>query len=227
MPKVKEEYFEKKRNDILDAALAVCMRKAVYEVSMSDIVKEMKASRGGIYKYFENIDEVLIALVNREGSRFEGNDVSRIEQILQAQKKPEQVLVDLFDYSTERVLAAFNVYGKIFLDMDIPLANDPERSQAFHSRIEENARFVYLSGHIFTFITEKTREGYFHPLLPLSEITSFIIASFDGIVGDVLYSNYYSFKEGTPDYEFNGEKLIAALCKSVILLLNGDHTVLA
>lgn len=46
MPKVKDEYLENKRNQILDAAFAVCKRKPVYDVAMTDIVTETGMSQG-------------------------------------------------------------------------------------------------------------------------------------------------------------------------------------
>ena len=49
MPKVSDAYFEKKRNEILDAAYAVAMEKPVYTVSMRDIIQRSGLSQGGIY----------------------------------------------------------------------------------------------------------------------------------------------------------------------------------
>lgn len=222
MPRVTEDHFENRKNIILDAALSVCMKKAVYEVSMSDVIKEADSSRGGVYKYFKNIDDVLIALINREGKKFDDNYEEKIEQIISEDLKPEQIIADFFKYSSERVLAAFNVYGKIFLDLDIPLANDQERNESFHSRIDENAKIKYLSKHLLDYISDKIYDGYFKPLLSADQINSFIIASFDGIVSDVLYSKYYQFKDSCLDYQFDGSELINSLCTSVILLLQGD-----
>ena len=47
MPKVNEEYFVEKRNQILDAAFSVCNRKPAYDVTMSDIVAEIALARVG------------------------------------------------------------------------------------------------------------------------------------------------------------------------------------
>ena len=46
MPKVKNEYLENKRNQILDAAFAVCKRKPAYDITMTDIVSETGMSQG-------------------------------------------------------------------------------------------------------------------------------------------------------------------------------------
>ena len=60
MPKVKNEYLENKRNEILDAAFAVCKRKPAYDITMTDIVSETGMSQGGVYKYFNNIYQSII-----------------------------------------------------------------------------------------------------------------------------------------------------------------------
>ena len=44
MPKVKNEYLENKRNQILDAAFAVCKRKPAYDITMTDIELEQRMS---------------------------------------------------------------------------------------------------------------------------------------------------------------------------------------
>mgnify|MGYP000316821544 FL=1 len=65
MPKVSKEYFDNKRKIILDAALKVFSKKPSYTVSMKDIIKESKLSHGGVYKYYSNIDDIIISLINR------------------------------------------------------------------------------------------------------------------------------------------------------------------
>jgi AcrR family transcriptional regulator len=94
MPKVKEEYFESKRRAILDAAYRVAMRKPMHEVSMRDIIAESGYSQGGIYRYFRNLDEVLIALIN---SRYVSCGVSdKADRILAGEECPEAKIGMLF-----------------------------------------------------------------------------------------------------------------------------------
>lgn len=40
MPKVSEDYFKKKRDEILDAAYQVVMEKPIYSVSLRDIIQK-------------------------------------------------------------------------------------------------------------------------------------------------------------------------------------------
>ena len=48
MPKVKNEYLENKRNQILDAAFAVSKRKPAFDITMTDIVSQTGMSQGGV-----------------------------------------------------------------------------------------------------------------------------------------------------------------------------------
>jgi len=65
MAKVSKEYYEFKKASIIDASLEVCKRKTVSSVTMQDIIDEAGISQGGIYRYYKNIDEVLIDLLSR------------------------------------------------------------------------------------------------------------------------------------------------------------------
>ena len=46
MPKVSEEYFKKKKNNILDAAFRVCLKKPVASIEMKDVIEENGFSHG-------------------------------------------------------------------------------------------------------------------------------------------------------------------------------------
>ena len=45
MPKVSEDYFKKKRDEILDAAYQVVMEKPIYSVSLRDIIQKSGLSQ--------------------------------------------------------------------------------------------------------------------------------------------------------------------------------------
>ncbi|MCB5954331.1 hypothetical protein [Enterococcus sp. CWB-B31] len=90
---------------------------------MSDILKETNSCRGGTYKYFENIDDMLIAFINRESQKLDGNYGQTIKIILAFNEVFERKIENFLNFLRERVLAMLNVYGKIYLDGAIILAN--------------------------------------------------------------------------------------------------------
>ncbi len=64
MPKVTEEYKIKKRKTIIEAAVEVLKQKPLYEITMLDVINEAKLSKGGIYLYFSDIDDLVIQTMN-------------------------------------------------------------------------------------------------------------------------------------------------------------------
>ena len=79
MPRVSEEYFEKKKQMIVDAAYSVCLRKPVEMVTMSDVIEEAGLSLGGIYRFYKDLDEVLCDMVTR--MRLDYNFIDKFEKL--------------------------------------------------------------------------------------------------------------------------------------------------
>lgn len=46
MPKVNEDYINKKKTQILDAAFRMFQQKPLYEITMLDVIKEAGISKG-------------------------------------------------------------------------------------------------------------------------------------------------------------------------------------
>ena len=59
MPKVTDEYIKNKRKRIVDACYAVCLRKPIQMVTMTDVIEESGLSQGGIYRFYSDLDEIL------------------------------------------------------------------------------------------------------------------------------------------------------------------------
>ena len=87
MPKVNQEYFENKRKIILEAAMKVFLKKPAYSVTMKDIIKEAELSQGGVYKYYSNIDDIVISLLNSKKTNINPKDI-----IEKYNDKPEKVI---------------------------------------------------------------------------------------------------------------------------------------
>ena len=68
MPRVTDEYFENKRKEIIDSAYRVCLRKPITSIEMKDVIDETGFSHGVIYRYYNDLDEVLHDLIIRLNS---------------------------------------------------------------------------------------------------------------------------------------------------------------
>lgn len=218
MPKVKEEYLENRKNEILDAAFAVCNRKPAYDVTMMDIVSETGMSQGGVYKYFNNIDLVLAALIDRANSQ--GSYIEQIDEIRKSGNSPEAILQDLFLISEQYFSEMLISYNKILFELSTLFVYSPDRSKRINKHVTTSSTFGYLMKCASETIITGTEKGYFTPVMPVEDILAFIVASFDGIIRDVTLSGCYPGKTVTPlGVAFNGTKLIPCLYSSVIVLL--------
>lgn len=74
MPRIpNKERRRLKKEAILESARIVFCHKGFIGVTMKDIIEECSISRGGIYLYYESVDDLFVALVkNRTKRKFEG-----------------------------------------------------------------------------------------------------------------------------------------------------------
>src|SRR5580692_11606204 len=62
MPKVSQAYLDKRREEILDAAISCFSREGFHRATMAEIVKESELSPVAIYNYFESKEEIIEAI---------------------------------------------------------------------------------------------------------------------------------------------------------------------
>lgn len=78
MPKLKKEYADLRKEDILKAAWMSIMEKGYEKTTMREIAKRMNATTGVIYTYFKTKDEILeetqTRILERNARRFSEMD---------------------------------------------------------------------------------------------------------------------------------------------------------
>ncbi|MBQ5475971.1 MAG: helix-turn-helix transcriptional regulator, partial [Lachnospiraceae bacterium] len=65
MPKVSEEYFIQKRNEIIDSAYKIALEKPIISMTLMDVREEAGMARGAIYRYYDSLDQILADLIIR------------------------------------------------------------------------------------------------------------------------------------------------------------------
>ncbi|WP_395106958.1 TetR/AcrR family transcriptional regulator [Actinomadura sp. SCN-SB] len=65
MPRVSEEYLERRRQQIVEAARRCFIRKGVHATSMQDIFAESGLSAGAVYRYFKSKNELIEAITGQ------------------------------------------------------------------------------------------------------------------------------------------------------------------
>jgi AcrR family transcriptional regulator len=81
---------DRRRDAIVDAALAVARRKGLAPTTVRDVAHEMGTSSGLIHHYFESMDHVLAAAFER----IAGEDLAETEELLARAGDPKAVVAE-------------------------------------------------------------------------------------------------------------------------------------
>lgn len=77
MPKVSQAHLQRRRDQIVDAALGCFARRGAARTTMADIAREAGISVGLAYRYFDGKRDLLAAALERAGSADEADDWMR------------------------------------------------------------------------------------------------------------------------------------------------------
>ncbi|MFE3575576.1 TetR/AcrR family transcriptional regulator [Lysinibacillus sp. NPDC059133] len=216
MPKVSHEYVQEKKNSILEAAITVCKVKPLYDISMRDIIKASGVSQGGIYRYYSDLDEILIEVINQVNVNAGYKHI--IDGITDTSNSPTKTIIKLFNFLGEYMKENVSTVGKIQFELTILCANNPEREKKILSNIMENESGQYLMQQIFHSIHKGISSGCFKPEISIEDLSTFMMTSIDGIVRDVVLQKCYGMFSND-QVQFDEIRLMNTLCKSVLLLL--------
>ena len=216
MPKVSEEYFEIKKNTILDVAEKICTIRPLYKLTMKDIVKESGLSPGAVYASFSDIDEVIVALINRLS--MEVDIVNDIEQILQNRTTPEEKVEGILTYAINLIRKTSTAYGKIFCELQT-IITDSVRRKKIDNGLREIQTYNYVFSSLVLVIEENIANGYFKPITSKESVLSLILVALDGFIRDFSLSKNYQI-DIPCGVTFEEKDLPNALTASIIFLLN-------
>lgn len=217
MPKVSPDYVIKKKKVILEAALTVCKAKPLYEITMRDIIKATGVSQGGIYRYYSDVDEILVEIINQANANADYK--KDVDAIIEKNYGPKETIEKLFTFLGEYIKENLSTVGKIHFELTILFANNPERQKKILPNIKENESGQYFVEQIFTAIQKGIALESFQPEVALKDLFSFIVTSIDGIVRDVVLQKCYGMFQNDEDALLDENRLMDTLSKSVQSLL--------
>ncbi|MCL2058208.1 MAG: TetR/AcrR family transcriptional regulator [Oscillospiraceae bacterium] len=219
MPKMGSDYLELKKSTILHAAYVVCMRKPMHTVSMRDIISECGFSQGNIYRYFANIDVILVELINQECVTYDIKTLT--DEAITSGKTHESVICDIFGIWEKAILDNYIGAGKIYYELCSTYASDRARMKY----LTKNTLFIenqnYMWDQLYHFLARKISKGCIKPKLHIDDIFNILATSINGITRDLIMYHYYQI---APAQYFGGPekgRLVRGLCAAIILML-GD-----
>ena len=137
--KPNEQYRKAKEDSILESARLVFCRRGYLHVTMQDIIDECNISRGGIYLYFNSVDEIFQAVVsNRNKAKFHA-----VRKSVEDNEPFAAVLGSFFALQKDRLLHMENSLLRAMYEYTFSRAEGA--TQAFRNEQLTNLRQSILS----------------------------------------------------------------------------------
>lgn len=176
MPQVSEKYLENRKKYIVKLALQVFAKKGYSNVSMKDIMDEVKISRGGLYAHFKNIDSIFIAVLMYDDS-IQGRKI-----LNPSLEKP--LISQLTDWIYEMVFLAENKKANLVrAKSEFFLSHNVIKVPYLKERHEK------LVQDIQHFLTIGIESGEFKKEIDVDSFCELLIIIIDG----VMLSQYYQY----------------------------------
>lgn len=183
---------EQKKQDILEAALALFMEYGVQKVSISEIAQKANVSQVTIYNYFESkhklTSDVFGYYINKTSDDFEKlihSDIpfpEKIKQIIFNKKEiSKQIHEEFYHFMMKEYATEGNIIEKIYLEKALPYF-----AKLFEEGKEQGYVDPNLSQEAILFYVQMLkdymqREEVYQKVLPLTEDITNIF--FYGIIG--------------------------------------------
>lgn len=222
MPKVTEEYIQNKKNMIIDAAYALCLKKTVSTVTMQDIINETGFSQGGIYRFYKDIDEIFSDMILH--LREKEDIKEKTDEILsKADELPAREITDLlFDMLADFMKRELMGISKIDFELSVLAMNDPERVDKILKNIPGAGNMEYLTMRTMEYFTKQVSLGRIRPRVRVEELLSYIASAYTGIQTECIVNNCYRH-EGNPFADlFQPEIQLKTLAKTVNYLIGEE-----
>jgi DNA-binding XRE family transcriptional regulator len=220
VPKDNKEYWEDKKNTILDVVENICKKKPLYKLTMKEIIIKTGLNSGTVFALFSDIDDVIIALINRMNISFDC--VGTVNKILQGEKTPEEKIEALINYTIEFIHSSVNDYGKIVFEMNVILT-DVVRREKIAKAVPALQVCDCVGKALFDVIEESINNCYFKPVFSKESIFVILTSFIDGFFRNLTFNKHYQVN--MPQI-FNLEKndLSKTLTDSIIYLLKNQKT---
>ena len=214
MPKVSDEYFEAKKQEILAAAYRVALKKSVSSITLMDIREEAGMARGAIYRYYNNLDEILAALVVKVNK--DNSYTDEVDKLFDKSDKlsPEKFLKKFCGFLYKYLVSTELDVITLSLQFDLFLIHEPERVLKLLSDNDNTESCIsYLMTSFQNYLKREEKAGRLHPVMPVKKLLDYIFSVFEGI----LLQYTLDIKAGSGSYDAKAS--VNAMYRTLIALL--------
>ncbi|WMJ22385.1 TetR/AcrR family transcriptional regulator [Paludicola sp. MB14-C6] len=189
MPKVTEKYKLGKKIMLIDCAIEVVKRKPLYEMSMLDVINEAKISKGGIYLYFNDIDQLIIETINKIADDYESfQDYPHAELI---DNDIPKTILNAFVNLGSFIESSPGLLAKIQFELMVYISNNPEKQQIILPNLKLKSFGQQFMDDISNFINIGIEDGAIRDGIDLALLMQNISMFIDGVVNRTVFSKVY------------------------------------
>ena len=223
MPRVTDEYYEKKRREIIDAAYRVCVRKPITSVDMKDIIAEAGFSHGVIYRYYKELDEIIrdLVITINESNKID----NQLDSILNDADLSDwkNAITSIFKMLSEYLTKAGVDILKLSIYSDLLAMSDPERAFKIAERLgkEDQSPLVYLVTALTKYLKKVIKANDLKPSRSVDEMMQFVIVTYQGIQSGYVLAE--CFKTPQLINKYKPKKMFSCLAESVICMMEGEN----
>lgn len=219
MPKVTKEYIENKKSKIVEAAYNVCLRKTVSSVTMQDIIDESGLSQGGIYRFYSNLDDILVDLLYMV--RNVPSLDSQVDIIFANNPTVSQVTKDFYKMIKEHVKKNLFTYCKIDYEYNLLITNFPERAMKIYKTVWLPPIYDRLGKKLNELFDREIQAGNLKPRVSINDLFQYLLVGYDGIMKRALYvSGFEKYVLDNDDYHYDIDAIFHTMYVTTCYLLN-------
>jgi AcrR family transcriptional regulator len=167
------------KEKIIHESLKLFSLKGFSNTSTQDIMREVKASKGGLYNHFKSKDDIFLAVLSEARKIWRQRNLDGLDQI----EKPVAKVRKLLENYRDRYLTDRNTFpgGCIFVTLSVEL--DDQKS-LFSKELNEG--FIRLKAMIKRLLDQGKKSGELRKNVNTESVTEMI---FSGMIGaSVMYS---------------------------------------
>ncbi|MCB2289108.1 TetR/AcrR family transcriptional regulator [Clostridium sp. CS001] len=171
MPKLSEEKWKAKKDEIMEVAFELFFLKGYSSVSVNDIIKEAKISKGGFYTYFKSKQEVFVAIVKRSDEKKMNINKQLSKDITATEKISSYIYARLSSFLDEEN----RKWAKFASEFWSSVNGDEELTSM------ANERFNTFFSDIEAILQRGIEAGEFSSLIDINSFIYLMMSTIDGV----------------------------------------------
>ena len=186
MPRVSPEHEERRRHQILQAALACFARRGYHRTTVDEIVATAGLSKGALYQYFKGKEDLFLALHRLQ----EGELRRRVENAFAGEESVKEKLERGAEVFLSSLQAEYGDFARIGLEFWAEAPRRPDLGEKFREGYTEWQAFLSRV------IARGVRSGEFRADLNCEALASAILGVCDGLtLHRVIHGELFDPKE--------------------------------